>query len=111
MTMENPVESIDALIDPSPLTLGQIALLERIDSPLLRGDVGSMSRCAEAMWLLSLPREEAARRWKEAPVQGILWPDAPTLQEYRKRLAEVLDGITAFYRMLPAQEGGEPKKE
>lgn len=108
--MENPVESIDALLSPSPLTLGQIALLERIDSPLLRGDVSSISKCAEALWLLSLPRDEAASRWQEAPVQGVLWLDATPLQAYRKRLAEVLDGITAFYRMLPAQEGGEPKK-
>lgn len=108
--MENPVESIDALLAPSPLTLGQIALLERIDSPLLRGDVSSISKCAEALWLLSLPLEEAASRWKEVPVQGVLWLDATPLQAYRKRLAEVLDGITAFYRMLPAQEGGEPKK-
>ena len=110
--MENPVESIDALIAPAPLTLGRIALLERINSPLLRGDVSDMAACAEGLWLLSLPVEEAAKRWPEASVQGICWLDATPLQEYRKRLSEALDGITAFYRMLPpAEEGGDAGKK
>lgn len=110
--MDNPVESIDALITPAPLSLGRIALLERINSPLLRGEVADMAACAEGLWLLSLPVEEAAKRWPDAAVQGICWLDATPLQEYRKRLSEALDGITAFYRMLPpAEEGGNGAKK
>jgi len=32
----NPQCALDALLTPSPITLGQVALLEKIDSPLLR---------------------------------------------------------------------------
>ena len=111
MSDANPEKALEALVEPSPLTLGQIALLERIDSPLLRGDVSSIHECARGLWLLSLPPQEAATRWRESEQEAIAWLDAVGVQGYRNAVTRVLDGITAFFDMLPRPDGEDVKKK
>lgn len=106
----NPKQALDALINPSPLTLGQFALLERIGSPLLDGQYSSVSDTGAGLWLLSLPAAEAGKRWSEAYTASIPWLDALAPAEYSRRLAQALAGITAFYRMLPKPDEGSKKK-
>lgn len=107
--MDNPKAALDALLEPSPLTLGQIALLDRIESPLLHGDVASIAETARGLWLLSLPIAEACKRWRESEAAAILWLDGLKPAEYRRRLGAALDGIGAFYALLPKAEDSAKK--
>ena len=109
--METPQKALDALIDPDPLTLGQIALLERIKSPLLDGRSTAIADVAPSLWLLSLPIEEAVKRWKEADVQGILYVNRMTPKEYTDHLISAFNASGKFLEMLPRAEEKDKKKD
>lgn len=107
---EIPQKAADALATPAPLTLGQFALLRKLSSPLLDGDASDLAACGAALWLLSLPRAEAARRFAEAPAQGLAYLDSLSPAAYREALKALFDAISAFYDMLPRPEESDAKK-
>ncbi len=106
--MQNPDQGLEALARPPALTLGQMALLDLVESPLVLGDYASLHKTVFALWLLSMPTPEAAAAARD-PDGAIRWADALTPAEYRRRLGEALAGIEAFYRMLPRAEEGAKK--
>ena len=104
--MKNPKEALEALADPSPLTLGQIALLDLYGSPLLHGEIGDLSKVTFSLWLLSMPLAEAVNEAR-FPDRAILWADGITAEEYDRRLVDALAAIAAFFHILPRPESGE----
>lgn len=104
--MKNPKEALEALADPSPLTLGQIALLDLYGSPLLHGEIGDLSKVTFSLWLLSMPLAEAVNEAR-FPDHAILWADGITAEEYDRRLVDALAAIAAFFHILPRPESGE----
>ena len=104
--MKNPKEALEALADPSPLTLGQIALLDLYGSPLLHGEIGDLSKVTFSLWLLSMPLAKAVAEAR-FPDHAILWADGITAEEYDRRLVDALAAIAAFFHILPRPESGE----
>lgn len=104
-----PKAALEALAAPAPLTLGQVALLELEGCPLARGDCSSVYETARALWLLGLPREEAARRRSEAADAALPWLDEIGVGGYRERLAAALAALDAFWRMVPPADEAEKK--
>lgn len=104
--MKNPKEALEALADPSPLTLGQIALLDLYGSPLLHGEIDDLSKVTFSLWLLSMPLAKAVAEAR-FPDHAILWADGITAEEYDRRLVDALAAIAAFFHILPRPESGE----
>ena len=108
----NPIASVDALVDPAPLTISRLALLSRVNSPVLFGHAEDMDRCMEAIYLVSVPVAEAARSIKTGSTlqDSVVWADAAIkdVGTYSERICSLLDAITSFWKMIPS---GEPKKK
>lgn len=104
--MKNPQEALEALADPAPLTLGQIALLDLYKSPLLHGDISDLSRVTFSLWLLSMPTAEAVEEAR-FPDRAIVWADGISVEEYDRRLVDALAAIAAFFHILPRPESGD----
>lgn len=101
----NPIAGVDALVDPSPLTIARVALLSRVNSPVLFGHAEDIDRCLEALYLTSAPIAEAAKSAKAGTSveDALAWADGEIAEpgEYSKRLVALLDSITEFWKMLP----------
>lgn len=110
----NPLASVDALVDPAPLTIARIALLSRVNSPVLFGHADDTTRNVEALYLASVPIADAARsaKGKTSVEDALAWAEADKgmadPREYTKRMIALLDSITAFWKMLP---NGDPQKK
>lgn len=104
--MKNPKEALEALANPAPLTLGQIALLDLYGSPLLHGEIDDLSKVTFSLWLLSMPVEQAVQEAR-FPDRAIVWADEISVEEYDRRLVDALVAIEAFYHILPRPESGE----
>lgn len=101
---DNPNETIDAMTNPKPLTLGKIALLEKISSPLLVGNYSRLADNLKAVWAYRTPTSEAAKNIDKVDELSAAMGDALTLEEYQDSLLEILGGITEFFAMLPRPE-------
>ena len=106
----NPEEVIDALTNPKPLTLGKLALLERISSPLLVGNYERLEDNLKAVWIYRTPTSEAAKEIGRIDELAMKMGDEITLDDYQNALLELLGGITDFYRMLPRPDEDSKKK-
>ena len=104
--MHTPVSALEALAAPAPLTLGQVALLDLHKCPILDGRIDDLNATAYALWLLSLPLEEAVHA-AHFPERAILWAQEVGVEGYNARLVAALGAIKAFYHMLPKAESGE----
>ena len=60
----NPKKIIEAILDPSPLTLAHVVMLEKISSPLLYGDSSNTEKNLQSMVLLELPIKDALAKIK-----------------------------------------------
>jgi len=110
----NPVAGVDALVAPHPLTIARVALLTRVNSPVLFGHADDLSRNLEALYLADAPFADAARSAKAGTAQddALAWAEADEgVKEpdgYARRMVALLDAITAFWKMLP---NGDPQKK
>lgn len=110
----NPLASVDALVDPAPLTIARIALLSRVNSPVLFGHADDHARNVEALYLSSVPIADAAKSAKggTSVEDALAWTEADKgmadPREYVNRMVALLDSITAFWKMLP---NGDPQKK
>ena len=101
--MHTPAKALKALASPNPLTLGQVALLALYDCPILNGDYQDLNATAFALWLLSMPLEQAVVE-AHYPDKAILWADKLGTEAFNKRVVEVLLAIGDFFNMLPKAE-------
>ena len=106
----NPDEVIDALTSPKPLTLGKLALLERISSPLLVGNYSRLEDNLRAVWIYRTPTSEAAKNIKRIDELSAQMGDDISLDDYHSALLELLGGITEFFKMLPRPDEDSKKK-
>lgn len=108
--MKNPKEGLAALVDPAPITLGQIALLDLYGSPLLKGEIGDLNACIFSLWILSMPLDLAVQE-AHFPDKAIVWAETLDTETYNRRLTAALDGIAAFFHILPRPENGDGLKK
>lgn len=111
--MLNPPQALDGLTDPNPITLGQLALLEKIKSPLL-GDaaVPLLLDLIPSLFILSLPAAEAVKHLKTLQEDALAWADALAPGEIGTRAKTAQKAVNAYFDALPKateDEGAKPK--
>lgn len=104
-------KGLDALIAPGTLTLGQIARLERIESPLLSADFNSLVENLKALYAITLPAKEFAASLGELEARAMEWGDSLPKEEYRKRLTALADGLVEFGILMPRPDEEAKKKD
>ena len=108
--MHTPAKALDAMAEPSPLSLGQIALLDLHKCPLLTGDFSDLNATLFALWLLDMPLERAVAE-ANYPETAIVWGTEIGVDGYKTRLVAALNAIAAFRDMLPKVESGDDAKK
>ena len=104
--MHTPDNALKAMVEPAPLTLGQVALLDLYKLPILEGTIDDVNATAFALWLLDMPLEQAVAE-AHFPEKAIVWAAEVGVDGYNERLVKALDGIRRFYGMLPKAETGD----
>jgi hypothetical protein len=108
--MHTPAKALEAMADPAPLTLGQVALLDLYKLPILKGNIDDLSATVFAVWLLSMPLEQAVVE-AHYPERAFVWAEKIGVVEYNDHLVQSLNAIAAFNGMLPKAESGEDEDE
>ena len=108
--MHTPDKALEALAAPAPLTLGQVALLDLYKLPILDGKIDDLNATAYALWLLSMPLEQAVSE-AHFPEKAIIWAEKVGVEEYNDRLVAASNAIARFYGMLPKAESGDEDDE
>lgn len=98
----DPPSAVEGLATPNPLTLGQLALLEKIKSPLLG------ERCKPdlldllpSLYLLTLPAAEGVQHLDTLKPDAMAWADGQTLDTIHRAAAEAQKALAAFFDALP----------
>lgn len=104
--MHTPDRALEAMVAPAPLTLGQVALLDLYKLPILDGKIDNLNATAFALWLLSMPLEQAVAE-AHYPEKAIVWAEKIGVEEYNDRLVKACRAIERFYGMLPKAESAE----
>jgi len=104
--MHTPDKALEAMVAPGPLTLGQVALLDLYKLPILEGKIDDLSATVFAVWLLSMPLEQAVAE-AHFPEKAFVWAEKVGAGEYNDRLVKALNAIATFHGMLPKSESGE----
>ena len=108
--MHTPDEALEALCTPDPLTLGQVALLDLYKLPILDGKIDDLNKTAFALWLLSMPLEQAVSE-AHFPEKAIVWAEKIGVDEYNDRLVAALNAIARFYGMLPKSDAPDDEND
>jgi len=106
-TNKNPQALLDAVTNPSPLSVGRIALLEKAKSPLLAKDFGNLGECIRAAYLVEIPLKEAALKLREEDTlmaEAMEWADKLGWEKYEEKLASLIVSLVKFWKMLPPEE-------
>lgn len=106
---ENPKVALDALINPSALTLGKLAILSQIKSPVLEGNVDDLTKTLTALYVFERPLEDVLQRRLELTESALKHYDQLDPNAYRARVGVMLDGVAKFFELLPRPEA-EAKK-
>lgn len=107
--MNEPKAALDAIVAPKPLTLGKFAILARRKSPVLDGNVEDLTQNLVAIFVYSHDVTEVFASLDNLEKCALVFAESLSPDDYRKRLAELLDAIFAFYEMLPRPEDGSKK--
>ena len=107
---QNPAASLDALSATPELTLGKMAVLTRIDSPVLVGDATDIPSTLTALWILAAPFDEVLANRADLETPALQWGERMEPAEYRKRIIAALDAVQQYYDMLPRAEPDDKKK-
>lgn len=105
---DTPEAVVDAIARPNPLTLGKLAVLEKIQSPLLRGDVSKLTENLKAIWVYDKPIEEVAKHFGDADEQALIYAESISPEQYEEKVCAIIEGIGRFFGMLPPPD--ESKK-
>ncbi|MEG2613757.1 MAG: hypothetical protein RR996_01820 [Alistipes sp.] len=109
----NPPAAINAMALPHPLTLGTIALLEKVRSPFF-ADPEEETTAIEtilSLYIVSLPACDAIRHLATLEHDAMAWADTLTVDEYRQRIGELQAAIYAFYSAFPRPTEETPQKK
>lgn len=98
---DNPSKALEALTSTSRLTLGKIALLCRLESPILAGNVESLPDTLTAVYVIEQPLAESLVRLRTIEEEAIAFYDGLSAEEYRRKVAGALDAVASFFEMLP----------
>lgn len=110
MSELNSKNSIDALLSPHPLKLGEILILDKYDSPCTSGDFNDMLENGFACWILKQKRDELFKLSRsEALAKASEWIDTLNKSELIAEIRQLVDGVAAFYKTLPKSDETQKK--
>ncbi len=111
--MIDPPQALDGLTNPKPLTLGQLALLEKIGSPFLKeAGMPLLLDLLPSLYLLSLPAAEGVAHLKTLEMDALAWADTLAPGELGTRARAAQEAVSAYFAALPKateDEGAKPK--
>ena len=111
--MLNPPQALDGLTDPNPITLGQLALLEKIGSPFLKdAGIPLLLDLIPSLFILSLPAAEAVKHLDSLLPDALEWADSLAPDEIGTRAKTAQKAVNAYFDALPKateDEGAKPK--
>jgi hypothetical protein len=109
--MQNPKLVIDNVLDPKPITLGQFALLERIQSPFLgEAKPYAFYELLPSLYILSMTPAEALQHLGNLEADALQWADTLTSEEAQTRIQNANDAIEAFIKAIPKKGDNAQKK-
>ena len=98
---ENPRAALDALTTDSKLTLGKVALLCRMDAPILAGKFDDLNDTLAAIYVIETPVHESVADFQRIRDLAVVKYDSISPADYREKLAHALDEVAAFFEMMP----------
>ena len=107
---KNPAASLDALAATPELTLGKMAVLTRINSPILVGEASDIPSTLTALWIIATPFGEVLENRQDLETPALKWGERMEPAEYRRRIIAAMDAVDAYYGMLPRKEPAGKKK-
>ena len=112
--MTNVDKGIDALIAPKKFTLGDIARLERINSPLLDADFSDLTANLAAIAALRLEPEEFVKKADSLEAEALKAGDAmdaDALGAYSAEMERIAQGLVQFGFLMPRPDEDAKKNE
>lgn len=109
MTADNPKAALAALTTPGRLTLGRVAMLCRIESPILAGRIDDLNDTLAALYVIEAPLAEVVANAGRVRDAAVLAFDGLTPDEYRAKVARALDEVAGFFELLPRPSPGAKK--
>lgn len=106
---ENPKAALAAIAEPGPLTIGKVALLCRLEAPILGGVIDDLNDTLTALYVIERPLAESVKVFKDVRDAAILHYDGLSPIEYRRKVAAALDSVAAFWEMMPRPSPGAKK--
>ena len=106
---DNPKAALAALTSPAKLTLGKVALLCRLDSPILSGKIDDMPKCLTAIFVVENDFADSVANFSRIEDLALIAYGGISPLEYRQKLAHTLDEVAAFFEMLPRPSPGSKK--
>lgn len=98
---DNPKAALAALTTPAKLTLGKVALLCRLDSPVLSGKIDDLNKCLTAIFVVENDFADSVANFGRIEDLALVRYDGISPLEYRRKLAHALDEVAAFFEMPP----------
>ena len=106
----NEQKGLDAVIRPCELTLGKLARLERIGSPLLSADFSNLTENLKSLYAVSVGADEFFSSLPELEKKAVEWGDGISMDEYESRLAKLCEGLVQFQVLMPRPDEDAKKK-
>ena len=78
----NPEKAVDAITNPAPLTLSQIAIFEKINAPILYADISSLRDNLIAVWIYKTPIREVAKNIERREELALVMSENMSGDEY-----------------------------
>lgn len=107
MAKRNPTKALDAIINPAPLTLAHIAMLEKCDAPILGGDISKVMNNIIAVWIYKTPIAEVSKNFDRREECALAMVEKMGGQQYGEALAELCSACNKFFEMLPRSESSD----
>ena len=110
---KNPSAILDSIAEPSPLTISQIAILEKISSPILNNDITNLGENIKATYIVNIPYRDAVKCVKDGTLEekAMEWADGIGWDEFQIKMCNLVIGIVGFWKMMPPQESDELQKK
>lgn len=107
-------KGLDALIAPKKFTLGDVARLERMKSPLMDADFSSLNANLAAIAAIRMTPEEFVGKADKMELDALQLAENITSEEYGVELKRIADGLVQFGVLMPrpdedAKKNAEPE--
>lgn len=100
--MTNEQKGLDAIISPTELTLGQLARLERMNSPLLTADFSSLVENIKGLYaVFGCDAKTFVENADALDALALAWADSLPQEEYEAKMKSLCDGLVRFGILMP----------